>query len=70
MDLILSVLVLGAFALLAGAFALWRRGGSRLQVGLMLVMVGVIVANIAILTIPGGDGTPPVGKVPSGKAPG
>lgn len=63
MDLIMSVLVLGAIALLLGAYFLHRRGGSRLQVALMLVMVGVIAANIAILTAPTG-GNSPVRSVP------
>ena len=64
MDAVLSVLVLTAIALLAGAIFLWQRGGSRRQAALMLVLVGVIAANIAILTVPAGDGTPPAGQIP------
>ena len=64
MDAVLSVMVLAAIVLLAGAIFLWRRGGSRRQAMLMLVLVGVIVANIAILTIPVGDGTAPVANLP------
>ena len=63
MDAVLSVMVLAALALLAGAIYLWRRG-SRRQAALMFALVGVIAANIAILTIPVGDGTAPVATMP------
>ena len=60
MNTVLSVLVLTAIVLFAGAIFLWRRGGSRRQVILMLVLVAVIAANIAILAIPTGDGAAPM----------
>ena len=62
MATMLSVLMLAAIALVAGAIYLWRRGAARLQVVLMLVMAAVIAANIAIWTLPGGDNAPPLDK--------
>ena len=64
MAAVLSIMMLAAIALLAGAFYLWRRGASRLQVALMLVMVGVIAANIAIWTLPGEDRAAPMQQTP------
>lgn len=59
---VLSVLVLGALALLLGAFALWRRGGARKQIVLMLVLAAVMAANVAIWTLPGKAGQAPVSQ--------
>jgi hypothetical protein len=56
MAAVLSMMVLAAIALAAGAFYLWNREGMRRQAVLMLVLVAVIAANIAILTVPVGDG--------------
>jgi hypothetical protein len=64
MDTVLSVLVLTAISLLAGAIYLWTRQGARRQAVLMLVLVGVIAANIAILAVPMGDGAPPAANAP------
>ena len=52
----LSLLVLTAATLVLGAVWLWRRGGSRKQVLLMLVLAAVIAVNIAIWAVPGGGG--------------
>lgn len=52
MDTVLSILMLAAIALLWGAHALWRRGGPRKQVVLMLVMAAVLAANVAIWVLP------------------
>jgi hypothetical protein len=64
MDAVLSVLVLTAIALFAGAIFLWQRGGARKQAILMMVLVAVIAANVAILTVPMGDGAVPAGQAP------
>lgn len=64
MDTVLSVLVLTALSLLGGAIYLWRRPGARKQAVLMLVLVGVIAANVAILTVPVGDGGAPASQAP------
>jgi hypothetical protein len=52
----LSLLVLTMLALLSGALFLWRRGGSRKQVTLMLVLAAVLAFNIAMWTLPGKSG--------------
>lgn len=49
-------MVLAAIALAGGAYILWRRGGSGMQIALMLVLAAVITANIAIWTVPGDEG--------------
>ncbi len=55
-DYLISVVVLAAVALLAGAYALHRRGSSK-QALLMAVLAAVMIANVAIWLIPtsGGD---------------
>ena len=52
----LSLLVLMALALVAGAVWLSRRGGSRKQVALMLVLAAVMAVNVAIWTLPAEGG--------------
>lgn len=59
MDLPLSLLMLSAIALTIGAIALWRRGGSRRQVVLMLVAAAVMAANVAIWVLPDSNGNAP-----------
>jgi hypothetical protein len=59
MDAILSLLVLAAIALTAGAIWQWRRGGARKQVWLMLVLAAVMIANVLILAVPDSSGTAP-----------
>jgi hypothetical protein len=56
-DTALSLLVLTAAALVLGAAWLWRRGGSRKQIVLMLVLAAVLAINVAIWTlpVPGGE---------------
>lgn len=59
MDTVLSIMVLGAIALLLGAFWLWRRGVRR-QAVLMVVMAAVLAVNVAIWLVPLADGRAPV----------
>lgn len=63
-DLVLSLLVLTMLALVGGAILLWRRGGSRRQAVLMLVLAAVTAVNIAIWTVPGESGTAPLAQEP------
>lgn len=63
MDAVLSVVMLAAVALLAGAAWLWRRGGMRRQAWLMLLLAMVMIVNVLIWTIPDGDGMAPVDRV-------
>ena len=62
LDIVLSIVMLAAVALVAGAVLAWRRG-QRKQAGLMLVLVLVAILNVAIWTVPGGDGTAPLDRV-------
>jgi hypothetical protein len=52
MDLINSVVMLTAFALLAGALYLWRTRGPTKQVWLMVVLAVVMIADVLIWTLP------------------
>ncbi|ABC62527.1 hypothetical protein [Erythrobacter litoralis] len=61
-DVVLSVLMLAAFALLLGAFALWRKG-VRKQAGLMVVLAIIAVGNVLIWTVPDADGTAPTDRL-------
>ena len=62
MNTVLSILVLAAIALVLGAAALWRRGGSRKQIGLMLLLAAIMAANIGIWTLPDSSGNAPLGQ--------
>ena len=66
MDTVLSVVTLAAFALVAGAIYLWRRGGARKQAGLMLALAVVMVVNVLIWTIPDSGGTTPIERAAQG----
>ncbi len=58
----LSVLVLAAIALALGAGFLWRRGGSRKQIGLMLLLAVIMAINVGIWTLPDASGNAPLGR--------
>lgn len=62
MPAILSILVLADFALTIGAVVLWRRGGSRKQAGLMLLLAIIMAINVAIWTLPSGGTPAPLGR--------
>lgn len=66
MDAILSVVVLTAIALIAGAIWQWRRSGARKQVWLMLVLAVVMIANVLIWTLPDSSGTAPLNRATEG----
>lgn len=51
-DLLLSIIVLSAFALIAAGIYLLRRGGDRRKGWLMLAAAAVFLANVAIWTVP------------------
>lgn len=59
-DLVLSIVMLAAFALLAGAFLLWRQTGDVKRPVLMVILAIVAVGNVLIWTIPTADGTSPL----------
>lgn len=63
MDIVLSVLMLLAFALIVGAFFQWRRGGRTKQAMLMVVLAMVAIVNVLIWTLPDEDGQSPLQRV-------
>ena len=66
MDAVLSVLVLAAVALAAGAVYLWRRQGMQRQVWLMLLLAAIMIGNVLIWTVPDKDGTAPLDRAAEG----
>ena len=66
LPLVLSLTVIAALALIAGAYFLWRRTGSRKQPLLMLLLALIAFANIAIWTVPDSSGDAPLTKVERG----
>lgn len=61
MGAVLSVMMLAALALVAGAVVLWRRG-VRKQASLMVVLAVVMIANVLIWTLPDRSGTAPIDR--------
>lgn len=55
MNFVLSLLMLTALALVAGAVFLWRRG-VRKQAILMVVLAVAILVNVLIWTVPDSGG--------------
>lgn len=66
MNMVLSILMLAAFALFAGAIYLWRGKGETKRAGLMALLGAIMIANVAIWTVPDGEGTAPVDRVYQG----
>ncbi len=64
MDIVLSIVMLAAIALLIGAFMLWRRTGQTKQPLLMVVLAVVALTNVAIWTVPDASGEAPLAQVP------
>lgn len=63
MNAVLSILVLAAIALVAGAIALWSRPGFRKQAVLMLALAAVALINVGIWTLPDASGNAPLARV-------
>ncbi len=61
LDLVLSILVLAAIALIFGAVVAWRRA-ERQKAALMLVLAVICGVNVAIWTLPDASGQAPVGR--------
>ena len=58
----LSLLMLGALAMLAGATYLWFSRGERQRPLLMLLLALVMLVNVGIWTLPDASGEAPVAK--------
>lgn len=63
MNLVLSVVMLAAGALIVGAFILWRRGVPPKQPLLMLLLAAIAIANVLIWTVPDASGDAPLDLV-------
>ena len=66
LDTVLSIVVLCAVALFAGAFLLWRRTGNTKNALLMVLLGVVALVNVAIWTVPTADGEAPLEKIERG----
>lgn len=62
-DIVLSIMVLAAIALLFGAFFAFRRTGDRRQALLMVILALVAIVNVAIWTIPDDEGAAPLDRI-------
>jgi len=62
-NLVLTLVLVVAAALVVGAFLLWRRTGETKQPILMVVLAVIAVGNVLIWTVPTADGTAPIDQV-------
>ena len=62
-DIVLAIVMLAAFALIAGAFLLWRRTGQAKNPALMVLLAVIAVINVLIWTISAPDGKAPVDQI-------
>ena len=62
-DIVLSIVMLAALALVAGAVVLWRRTGQIKQPALMLLLAVIAVMNVLIWTIPTSTGEAPITQI-------
>ena len=58
----LSLMMLAAIALIAGALVLWRRG-ERKRPALMALLVAILLINVGIWTLPDASGEAPASRV-------
>lgn len=63
MNLVLSIVMLTAGALLVGAFVLWRRGVPLKQPLLMVLLAVIAIVNVLIWTLPDASGDAPLDRV-------
>lgn len=68
MDTILSIVVLVAVALVAGAIVLYRRGIRGKQISLMVLLAVIMIANVLIWTVPDATGVTPVEQAARSRA--
>jgi uncharacterized membrane protein YqjE len=61
--LTLSLTMLAAFGLIAGALVLWRRGERR-RPALMALLVVILLVNVGIWTVPDATGEAPIDRAP------
>ncbi|NCP14934.1 MAG: hypothetical protein GW858_12370 [Sphingomonadales bacterium] len=59
-DIVLSIVMMAALALAAGAIVLWRRTGLVKQPALMVLLAVIAVVNVLIWTVPNSTGEAPI----------
>lgn len=62
-DIVLSIVMLAALALVAGAFVLWRRTGEAKNPALMVLLAVIAVINVLIWTVPTTSGDAPIQQI-------
>ena len=62
-DIVLSIVMLAALLLVAGAVVLWRRTGVIKQPALMVLLAVIAVVNVLIWTLPQADGQAPITQI-------
>ncbi|MFY8047922.1 MAG: hypothetical protein ACOVNS_03800 [Erythrobacter sp.] len=62
-DIVLSIVMLAALALVAGAVVLWRRTGQIKQPALMVLLAVIAVLNVLIWTVPSESGEAPIERI-------
>jgi hypothetical protein len=62
-DIVLSIGMLAALALVAGAVVLWRRTGQIKQPALMVLLAVSAVLNVLIWTVPSESGEAPIERI-------
>jgi Na+-translocating ferredoxin:NAD+ oxidoreductase RnfD subunit len=62
-DIVLSIVMLAALALVAGAVVLWRRTGQIKQPALMVMLAVIAVLNVLIWTVPSESGEAPIERI-------
>jgi len=63
MNIVLSIVMLAAFALIIGAVFLWRRTGEAKRPALMVLLALIAIANVLIWTLPDASGESPLAQV-------
>jgi hypothetical protein len=62
-DIVLSIVMLAALALVAGAVVLWRRTGQVKNPALMVLLAVIAVLNVLIWTVPNAGGEAPIAQI-------
>lgn len=62
-EIVLSIVMLAALALVAGAVVLWRRTGEVRNPALMVLLAAIAVVNVLIWTLPTADGEAPIEQI-------
>ncbi len=62
-EIVLSIMMLAALALVAGAAVLWRRTGEVKNPALMVLLAAIAVINVLIWTLPTAGGEAPIAQI-------